>query len=257
VQIGLTLVLVLFIPRIPHHDPLGAHSLAQFVSAFATAAAWPLVPALAVVLHAPMIALTASIAKRRPAVQDGRWKFFGLWLWLGLQFASLAYGRAVDATASRYLDVFIVGLVLNFGALLYLLGDAPRFLVSLLASLWLLIVSVDAYHKASLKAAPGVVARRVFTDTATQKVQEYIDTGNAAVLSDGAPFPVADYLQELLSDPQIRRILQPDGGRPIVVRLRRSALGHSQFIIALGVAVFFFGLIYCAPSRLVAANPKT
>jgi hypothetical protein len=251
-QCTLALVMILFIPRLPYHDSLKAHSIEQFVSAFLTAAAWPLSRAYAVVLHAPMIALIASLIKDRPHLRDSRWIFVGLWIWLGTQFVSLAYGRAVYVIPSRYLDFFLVGLILNFTALLRLLPDRPRLSVSFLASVWLLAISIGAAHEAVLKADTDVAEWHRRTDIETRNVRGYVTTGDFDFLKEKTlpeiPYPDPDRLRFVLDAPEVRAILPPtlvDDGVPVrrpVVSLRDLYLSHGPFLVVVGITLFFFGM---------------
>jgi hypothetical protein len=260
-QCTLAVGMMHFIPFIS--GTLMAHSIEQFVSAFLTAAAWPLSPAFAVVLHAPMIALVTSLMKERPNLRDSRWIFFGLWIWLGMQFASLAYGRAGGfVTSSRYLDFFLVGLILNFTAVLRLLPDRPRLSVSCLGSAWLLALSIGAAHEAILKTAPAVAEKHRINDIETRNVRGYVTTGDVDFLYGKPkleiPYPDAKRLQILLDTPEIRAILPPtlvDDGVPVrrfVVSLRDLFLSHGPFLVVVGVALFFFGM--SRPRQKVAVS---
>jgi hypothetical protein len=254
----LALVMTLSIDGILSQGPLGPHSIEQFVSAFLTVAAWPLSPAFAVVVHAPMIALLASLIKDRPNLRDGRWIMFGLWIWLGMQFAALAYGRASGVVlSSRYMDSLLVGLILNFTALLRLLPDRPRLSVSfLLASAWLLAISIGAVHEAVLKAAPGVAEHHRITDIETRNVRGYVATGDFAFLNGKPlleiPFPDANFLRTVLDTPEVRAILPPtlvDGGVPArssVVSLRDFLLSHGPFLVVVGIVLLLFGILRTA-----------
>jgi hypothetical protein len=251
-QCTLALVMVLSIDGI--QGPLGSHSIEQFVSAFLTAAAWPLPPAFAVVVHAPMIALIASLIKDKPDLRDSRWIMFGLWIWLGMQFGALAYGRASGVVlSSRYMDGFLVGLILNFTAVLRLLPDRPRLSVSFLASAWLLAISIGAAHEAILKAVPEVAEHHRITDAETRNVRGYLTTGDFAFLKGKPlleiPFPDADFLRKILDAPGVRAILPPtlaDDGVPArrsVVSLRDLFLSHGPFLVVVGIVLLLFGVL--------------
>jgi len=258
-QCTLTLVMILFIPFVPWDASYMAHSIEQFASAFLIAAAWPLSPAFAIVLHAPMIALGASLIKERPHLRDSRWILFGLWIWLGMQFVALAYGRASIVIQSRYLDIFLVGLILNFTALLRLMPDRPRFTVSFLASAWLLATSIGAAHEAILE--PAVAEWRRADEVWTENLRGYIKTGDFGFLKGKPiPYPDANYLRRILDAPEIRAILPPilvDHGVParkFVVSSRDWFLAHGPFLAVVGIVLFFFGM--SCPRREVTATGK-
>jgi hypothetical protein len=259
-QCTLAIVMMLSIERVLHHDQFKAHSAEQFVLAFLTAGAWPLSPPFVVVLHAPMIALVASIIKDTPSLRDGRWIFFGLWIWLGTQFVSLAFGRAEAVILSpRYMDFFLIGLILNFTALMHLLSARPRLSVGLLASAWLLAVSIAATHEAILQAAPNVSERHRITNIETQNVRGYVNTGDFGFLHGKSPleipYPDANYLKMMLDTPEVRVILPPtlvgDGvpARQFVVSLRNLVLSHGLLLAGVGIALFVWGLVFAKASR--------
>ena len=263
-QSTLSLIMILFIPHLLGGDPHVAHSIKQFLSAFLKAAAWPLTPVLAVVLHAPMIVLAASLIKERPYLRDNRWILFGLWIWLGLQFASLAYGRALVPTSSRYLDSFLVGLILNFTALLHLLRDRPRLCVSFLASAWLLVISIGLVRDAIHNTVPAVAEKHRINDVETRNVREYLTTGNFDFLNGKPrleiPYPDANRLRMWLDTPEIRAILPPtlvEHGappRPFVVSLRDLILVYGPFLIVVGIVLSSFGISFLRREVVTAAG---
>jgi len=262
-QCTLALGMMRFIPLVS--GTLMAHSIGQFVSAFLMAAAWPLSPAFAVVVHAPMIALVASLMKERPNLGDNRWIFFGLWIWLGMQFASLAYGRANGfVTSSRYLDFFLVGLILNFTVVLRLLPDRPRLSIYFLTSAWLLVISIGLVHEAIHNTVPSVVEKHHINDIETRNVRGYLTTGDFGFLNGkpplAIPYPDANRLRTLLDTPVIRAILPPTLGehgvpaRRFVVSLRNLFLVYGPFLMVVGIALTFFGISF--PRQEVTATGK-
>ena len=102
--------------------------------------------------------------QRRPPIDDSRWLYLTLAAWVGLQAASLAYGRAVGIIASRYLDIYTVLAVLNLASLLMLtrgqVGPAGSGLASLLAAAGWVIVVVVSYGAAAISRVPSEVAYR-------------------------------------------------------------------------------------------------
>jgi hypothetical protein len=253
---ALALTMIAFVPRLAHHEPLRAHSLREFASAFLMVSSWPVAPSLVIFLHAPMLVLSASVVRDRPGIGDVRWVFVCLWLWLGLQYLSLAYGRAAGVTASRYLDMLLIGLVLNFAALAHLIRDRHSYQAAVIVSTWILVVSVGCGHEAILKALPGIVARQEVNAIEIHNVRSYLTTGDVSFLTDKPlfhiPYPDPDRLRSLLDEPEIRAILPPvlsaEGRetRQAIVNTRDLFLAHPLLVAAIGIATFFFGLVRLA-----------
>ena len=61
-----------------------------------------------------------------PPIDDRRWCLLGLGAWVALQIAALAYGRAGSVWASRYFDIFTVGLLVNGACALVLWRMSAR-----------------------------------------------------------------------------------------------------------------------------------
>jgi hypothetical protein len=147
-------------------------------------------------------------------------------LWLFGQFASMAYGRAASVTASRYLDIFAVGLVINFSVLLILLANSNKLhqiRYRVVAVIWLLAVAISFVMSAGqlaedlrTKAKQGLEQEK--------NVRAYICSGDIADLKGKEflyiPYPDADRLQEMLDNSTIRSILpgnvyEPNSTHPI------------------------------------------
>jgi hypothetical protein len=52
------------------------------------------------------------------------WLIVAVALWVGLQLAAAAYARSGQIVGSRYLDIYMIGIVAQFAALLMLLRAA-------------------------------------------------------------------------------------------------------------------------------------
>jgi hypothetical protein len=266
---ALALTMIAFIPRLAQNEPLKAHSIAQFASAFLMVSSWPVSPIFVIFLHAPMLLLSASVARDRPGIGDARWVFVCLWIWLGLQYFTLAYGRAAGVTAPRYLDMLLVGLVLNFAALGRLIRDRHTYQAAIVVSAWILIVSAGSAREAILRSLPDIVARQQINTIEIHNVRSYIATGDFGFLTGKPlfhiPYPDPSRLRSLLDAPEIHAILPPvlvdDGREPrrAVVNTRDLFLAHSSLIAAIGIAAFFFGLVRLAQiteAEQVPTNPR-
>jgi hypothetical protein len=208
--------MLFFVPTMPGQAVLGAHSVSQFLGALTTMASWPL-PAFymsAVLLYMPPVLVTLSALRDRAAPDDPRWVVVALFGWLWVQYALLAYGRAFDPAASRYLDVFVLATVVGVASLARLLTRLSSSIAVMapLAAVWVFAVSASLFNQATTTAATGVMNRYQQGLAQTANVRSYLQTGNDADLNKPAlqiPYPQGDVLASRLKDPLIRSTLPP------------------------------------------------
>ena len=140
----------------------GAHvatSIGEFFSTLMVTASWPIaggkwpvalqiIPA--VLVQWPMLLLIVQMLRQRPGMSDPRWFYVAIAAWVALQLIAVSLARAGDSLQSRYTDNFLIGTILNFAALLTLIGDRlepqRRKLLSIGAALWIFVVMLGANH---------------------------------------------------------------------------------------------------------------
>jgi hypothetical protein len=177
------------------------------------AASWPSILKIipAALINAPVLIFGLRLLKQRPGLDDRRWFALALAGWLALQLIALSYGRPGGTPESRYSDIFIIGVVLNAAAWLHLLRTAPQTPLAAVASVWLFAVMLGAGQKATDNVIDGISARVRTGQIQTENVKNFISTGDFAHLAGKPhlhiPFPSAERLAELLSDPKLRAIL--------------------------------------------------
>lgn len=195
-------------PTIEVQKTLGAHSVREFRKAFLALASWPLWPYVnvgAFVLNLPWIWLAWRTLRRPPEAGNVAWVLLAFGLWNGLQFAALAYGRALAIAAPRYFDSVTFNVILNGVCLSILCGRRRIVQVA-----WIGFVLVGLYAQ-SRSAWTGAQWR--FTTALRQEsnVKSFLASGHFLPGASGEdfslPYPHTERLTNLLSDPRVRRIL--------------------------------------------------
>lgn len=172
-----------------------AVSVGQFLSTVMVTASWPIaagswpvalqiVPA--VLVQGPILVLAAQMLRQRPDISDPRWLYVAIAAWLGLQLAAVSLARAGDTIQSRYTDIFLIGTILNFAALLLLMRDrvevGRRALLSCGAALWIFAVMFGAAQKAGSQVIDGASFRFGGGQRQTENVTRFLATGDFAAL---------------------------------------------------------------------------
>jgi len=156
----LTFAMIHFVTHVPQHDQLGAHTFRQFLDSTLHFLAFPFGKA-GVIAILPMAIYGLYVLRKRPELNSPHWVVFGLILWLLAQAISIAYGRAAGSTASRYLDLALIGLPLNFGILLFALRTkliAHRSIFAVVA-VWLTLIAAQLTLKTFKTTFPDISLR--------------------------------------------------------------------------------------------------
>jgi hypothetical protein len=253
---ALVAVMLADIPRLAHHSELVSHSFMQSFTALITAAGWPLIThdwlvrfrILAVLaLNAPLLLVAASVLWRRPGIDDRRWCLLGLGAWVALQIAALAYGRAGGVWASRYFDIFTVGLLVNGACALALWRMSARNAVGIATTLWFAMALTGLAQKANGPLPQELARRSAETRSQAANVKNFMVTGDFAHLRDKPPmhipYPDAARLRDALSDPVIRGILPlAISGDAKQIRVVYTTLRYGHVLIPIGFALLLIGI---------------
>lgn len=216
------------VPTLARHEPLKAHSLSQFILAAFRAGAWPVSQladatqlnlatraiayiAFSCLLYAPFLLVIRGwlLAPEREVARD---RLVLLGLWVLVQIASLAYGRAIDVLASRYLDLILVGVAVNATCCLYLVDsfDSTR-LATRLALAWAAVISVGFVIDAGINLPHALWERAAQGRQQTINVRGFLADANIEHYRNkpflDVPYPSADRLAMLTRDPTIRSVL--------------------------------------------------
>lgn len=275
--IGVSIAMLLSVTDVPGHDPLKADGIQSFLGAFLKVAGWPaFFPQFgAVLLNAPIAILffRALIERRRP--DDPVWAPIAVMLWLGTQWLSFSYGRAIAPIAPRYLDTYSIGIVINCAAALYLMrGPASRWAAAWLVvglSFFAMAVMVDA----APNALRGAAKRHAHYKAQTENLSAFLASGDLSHLQNksrlAVPYPDPMRLAAIAGDPTIRKILHPrltgtrvaplslPGGISTIARNAQVAVMRSgPLMVFFGFALFGYGAIRCwvsRPPKKIAADP--
>lgn len=252
VMIGIHLILATAV-----HDTSKAHSIKQAVNAFIKLMSWPLAGNFFwfLVRNAPSLIFCGTLFLVRPPMYDRRWFLLGMMIWTFMQAASIAYGRAEECLASRYLDLFAFSILMNFACLLDEEFSKNVFQKGI-KIIWTAIVII-ALAWYCWKNLPQQLAEKKRTEIAqTLNVQNYQRSGDINDLKNkpfqDIPYPDPNRLAMILSLPTIQQILptniqKPESGTDLHVgrcdALVESILAHASLLIVLGVVIALIVLI--------------
>ena len=213
-------VAVVLTPMIDGHAALKAQSLSHYKHAVFQAMSWPAQPVLGLFIYTPMVVFMVwqlcNWHISRPMV----WFVFAMCLWVTGQIMSIAYGRAVGILSSRYLDVFSIGLIVNFVCILILKEYYQNLtrLFSYFLIFWLLLV-VHGFA-ATMSSIISELQAKQYTGTEQEKnVRGYLTSGDFSHLENKPflhiPYPKAERLKTLLDDKVIKAFLPGNLSQPL------------------------------------------
>jgi hypothetical protein len=275
VMIAIAAIMIKTIPDLAKHNPYMARSVEHFALAFVQLAAAPFPwTVLGLLLHLPLLMVLVRFLREAKTLDPARWVFLAFAVWIGLQMASIAYGRAIGPTSSRYLDITMLLLVLDYVAVRILSKDFPRY-ANGLAAIWIGAAAIGI----------GAVAPTYFASSAErgrqafiqyQNVSAYLATGDKAHISNKpfllVPYPNSERLAAIASDPTVRMIL-PDAIRPpgettqrsrhlltrgvlagIAGRIKLFVITYAALLLAAGFAICLFVALYRADRAMLLAS---
>jgi len=241
---ALTAGMVSGVPQIADHADLRAHSIPEFVKAFAEVMSWPAAIGITFVptrllgmllLHWPAWLVSLDTIRTRPPLSDRRWLVVALSGWLALFAGLLAYGRAPAPVQTRYLDVIMLDLALNAACLLYLsqkhqIWRRWRF-AAVVGAIWLLPLLIGLGESVFKQTLPAIAEQRAIGRAQTENLRGYLDSGDIGALLNKAPraIPYDDpqRLAELATSPVIRPLLPPElVGKASAERARQRGLAR-------------------------------
>ncbi len=210
----------------PWHDQYHPDSVLTFLHSLTLLLAWPFPLFLvAPLMVAPILILALKTPRSPPSPASPVLIVLALGLWTWIQTAGLAYSRGgfFLGYSSRYGDLLAVGVIASAAALAVLLSNRPF-------RGWLRALPALAVCWAALSIT-GVVYRSFWGERQNLRdlkrihpiqislIRDFIVNGDPEALRDQPflhiPFPDADTLARLLSDPTIRSIL-PVSIRPTI-----------------------------------------
>lgn len=192
-----------------------AHSLGDFYHAVTTILGWPIgdgTLATIVCIGPSLIYILTLIRKRVPA-NNPFWFLAALALWHFVQAMTIAYGRVIIVLSSRYLDIFSIGVLVNFTCLIILAKthiEKRRALT--IVSLFVWMVTLYSYgRRAGMELRDQLESKHTFSLAEEKNTRDYISTGDKSHLENKGqmdiPYPNPVRLAEIISWPEIRQIL--------------------------------------------------
>ena len=208
-------------------------SFPQFLYALAAIFAWPISSDAfsALIVNLPALAFVVAMFRKRPPALDRKWFLLALIVWMLVQAATLAYGRGAFIRASRYLDFFAIGILVNFACLLSIVQDyRGRWYAWAIpgAALWAatILISLGVYAG---RHVPARLSEKRDTGLAQEiNTRAYLATGDLKHLKDKpwlhVPYRNPEGLASILASPEIRAIL------PANLRVPPGPDGHPSAI---------------------------
>ena len=223
-----TAVTILMTPSIEGHEPLKAHSVSQFAQALMLATSWPenQIKWSFVIIQAPVVLFGVRVLVSKGLRDPYSVYLVALSVWVFLQFASIAYGRGQNVLNSRYMDIFAIGLLLNFFVIVSQCSKAsalqkmPYYFFGLI---WISTVTMG--FASSFNQIQNELTHKFDTGVAQEtNVRNYLCTKNPAFLYNKPrlhiPYPDADRLKSLIDDPVIKSTLPGNIYEPNSDRLK-------------------------------------
>lgn len=249
-----TIAMVAFVTPVAGHDSLKADGFVSFVTALLEIASWPVPNVVlgAFLLNAPIAVLfVKALAERRP-ISDPVWAGIAVMFWLGTQWLSFSYGRAIAPLASRYLDTFTIGIIVNCAAALHLWRETANRWVAAWLVVGLSVFATAVVSQAAPKAFHGAVKRHAHYVEQTNNLSAYLRTGDRSHLENKAhlalPYPDSNRLAIISNDPSVRKILHPrlTGDKVAKLSLPTWIVGTARKLqiglLRLGPLLFFVGV---------------
>lgn len=214
------------IAKVDYHASIHAHSVTDFLTAFAKNLQWPIPQQgfLAVILWAPWAWLLIRFL-RRPRAQMPDDHLVLLWMggWVLLQIAATADARGVGGggPAPRYLDTLLLGMIVN--ALILIPLATTRFKQSkpsirkslplTFAAAWAALFAWGVIHYTTL-GRDQMAQARAKIHAAVVNTHDYLLTNDIRYLqSDAIPYPGSTAFLERINRPSLRSLM-PASVRP-------------------------------------------
>src|ERR1035437_4872226 len=221
---GLFMLGAVLTPRLSlaHHTPLKAASFPQFLYALMAILGWPISSNFfsAFIRNLPALIFGGVMLWKRPPADDRKWFLLALVVWALGQAVSIAYGRAVMNLSPRYLDLFALGILVNFACLIVVaqdpIGKRHGWTITGV-SVWAITVLISLGLYAG-KHIPADLSGKHDTSLAQEiNTKQYLATGdfNDLIVNPSfyIPYPNPERLASILASPTVRAIL-PTNIRP-------------------------------------------
>ena len=213
---GLFMFGAVLTPSIAGHASLKAASFPQFLDALTAVLGWPISSNFfsALIRNLPAFVFVGVMLWKRPPSNDRKWFLLALVVWALGQAVSIAYGRAVDNLPSRYLDLFAIGILVNFACLISIAQDhiGKRYGWTITGvCVWAITVLISLGLYAGEHIPVDLSAKRDTGLAQEINIKKYLATGDFNHLKDKpslhVPYPNSERLASILASSSIRTIL--------------------------------------------------
>lgn len=213
---GLSLMGVALTPTLPYHAGLKASSISQFLHAWNAVLSWPISShgIASLIVNLPVLIFAGVVLRRRPPAESRLWFLAALIGWALVQTVIIAYSRAACALATRYLDLFSIGILTNLACAIWLAQDRLHKRHAWMAAgapLWAAAILVCLGVYTGRHVPSQLDARRDTAIAQQSNVKAYLATGDVSYLKDKplfqVPYPDYECLASFLASPEIRSIL--------------------------------------------------
>ncbi len=247
--------------HVPAHHVLQAHSIGTFLLALAANLSWPiqgvtfwaLLQWLPFVLYLGTYLWTGELSNKMTFI-------VGLGLLVVLQAAATAYARGGGSIqpASRYLDIFSLGVLINLYAMLELLSKYWKRIrlrvVWGLCIVWIMTNCTGFFVCTRFNVILHLPEVHSSQQAALENVSKYIKARRinslASLPNHDLPYPDRKRLELILDNPSVLKILPPslvpenkDGRLRII---SKGLLSTSRIIFFCGLSCFLIGIIRIA-----------
>jgi hypothetical protein len=208
-----------FTPSLEHQAVYKAHSIPDFFHALKLVLGWPVGwnSLSTLIRNFPIGIFVLYILWKRPAAADSRWFLFALCVWSIGQALSIGYARALGPLSSRYKDLHVIPIFVNFACMISLAQVAVTrwrnyAILGLVAWIAIILISIGLN---GFNYLPGELATKRNWNVAEEKnLKNYVATGDINYLKNkpemDVPYPDIDKLATIIEFPGVREILPPN-----------------------------------------------
>ncbi len=227
----ISLVCILFLVEIPGHGIMKPKQMGDFFNAFFKALAFPWIdlPWFSALLYFPFVIWVTKLIWRREKPSLGELFVLALGGWVILQALGIAYARGLDgaAPASRYMDILVLGLLVN--------GLSFHFLIQAKLLIWFIKLVQFTWHVVAILGIsfllfnytwPALQAKQTYNVVQLENVRHFLQTKSLATLQNKLafhiPYPSPERLAHLLQKTEVQKFLPHTLTVPKLLPFRQS-----------------------------------
>jgi len=197
------------------------------------------------IMYLPLVVFMFRQLIKPPSAEAHSWFIFSLGLWMFGQILAIAYGRGDGILSSRYLDLFAVGILLNWYCLMILIHEEVRPVLARNGMVFWIFLVITCLGTFTPRIMRDIEKKKMVTIRNQENVNSYLMTGNLAFLQktpySEIPYPDAARLKSLLDNPVISSILTPavnnhNTNRGLSLYTEKS---RKHFILAGSIMLFY------------------